>query len=253
MIEPGGVAPYAPWSAIMRVLTAKRRNPTLTRFGPQELSDLGIRESLVARTLQALKLLELVDEQDVATEAFEGLATPSRADFSSKLGALLRRVYAPIFAQVDPTRASQEEVTEAFMHFGPPSQRDRMVTLFTYLLREARMTPSGGPPGLTIEASAQVEGAGEKQARIRSKELEEAMEAEASRRRPRPSWASMVSTPSPGSPSRHRLQLASGGSIDIGLNVDLFSLSKEDRDFVMDLVDRVTNYKPKRIEGNQMR
>jgi hypothetical protein len=253
VIEAGGAAPYAPWGAILTVLSAKRRDPELMRFGPQELSDLGIRESLVPRTLQSLKLLELVDEHDVATEAFDGLTTRSRADFSSKLGALVRRVYAPVFAHVDPKRATQEDIAEAFKQFGPPSQRSRMVTLFTHLLRQARMTPTGEPRVLTAEALVQAEGTAEAQALISSKDLEQASDAEVSRRRPRQSWSTLVATPPSGTPSRHRLKLSSGGNVDIALDVDLFSLSKEDRDFVMDLVDRVTNYKPKRIEGDPMR
>jgi hypothetical protein len=254
VIESGGAAPYAPWSAIANVLTAKRRNPELTRFGAQELSELGIRESIVPRTVQSLRLLELIDEDGVATEAFDGLATRSRTDVSSKLGALVRRVYAPVFAYVDPKLATQEEVAEAFNQFGPPSQRDRMVTLFTHLLRQARMTPSGDPRVFTAEALVQAEGAAEAQALISSKELEEASGAEVSRRRSRSTWSTtLVTTPPSGTPSRHRLKLSSGGAVDITLDVDLFSLSKEDRDFVMDLVDRVTNYKPNRSEGDSMR
>lgn len=238
----------------MNVLATKRRNPELTRFGPQELSDLGIRESIVPRTVQALRLLELIDEDGAATEAFDGLTTRSRADFSSKLGALLRRVYAPVFAYVDPKRATQEEVAEAFKQFGPPSQRDRMVTLFTHLLRQARMTPSGEPRVLTAKAAVQAEGSAEAQTLISSRELEEASGTEVSRRRSRPTWSpTLVTTPPSGTPSRHRLKLSSGGAVDIALDVDLFSLSKEDRDFVMDLVDRVTNYKPNRSEGDPMR
>ncbi|MBO9051766.1 DUF5343 domain-containing protein [Curtobacterium flaccumfaciens] len=253
MIEPGGAAPYAPSSAIMRVITAKRRNKALTRFGYEELSALGIRESLVARTLQALRILELVDDDGEATEVFEGLATHSRADFSSRLGALLRRVYAPVFNVIDPTRTTQDELAEAFKQFGPPSQRSRMVTLFMHLLREARMTPSAEPRALTAEAVVQLEASSEAQALISPAEVEQATELDLTRRRPRSSWSSFVTAAPSGSPSRHRLKLASGGSIDIGVDVDLFSLSREDRDFVMDLVDRVTNYKPKqRVDGDAM-
>lgn len=253
MIEPGGAAPYAPSSAIMRVITAKRRDKTLTRFGYEELSALGIRESLVARTLQALRILELVDDDGEATEVFEGLATHSRADFSSRLGALLRRVYAPVFNVIDPTRTTQDELAEAFKQFGPPSQRSRMVTLFIHLLREARMTPSAKPRALTAEALVQLEASSEAQALISPAEVEQPTPFEVIRRRPRPSSGSFVMAAPSGNPSRHRLKLSSGGSVDIGLDVDLFSLSREDRDFVMDLVDRVTNYKPKqRVEGDAM-
>ncbi|QKS13800.1 DUF5343 domain-containing protein [Curtobacterium sp. Csp1] len=253
MIEPGGIAPYAPSSAVMRVITAKRRDRSLSHFGPDDLLALGIRESLAPRTLQALKLLELLNEEGETTEVFEGLATPSRADFSSRLGSLLRHVYAPIFEFIGSDRTTHEEVADAFQQFGPPSQRPRMVTLFMNLLREARMTPSSEPRALTAEAVVQLDAASESQALISPAEVRQAGDSESARRRPRQTFGSFVAAPPSGSPSRHRLKLASGGSVDIGLDVDLFSLSKEDRDFVMDLVDRVTNYKPKRTESDSMR
>lgn len=250
MIERGGIAPYAPASAVMAVIDAKRRNPALGGFSAQELATLDIRESLVPRTMQALKLLELLDDEDRTTEVFDELVSSSRPDFSSRLGALLRRVYAPVFEVVDPVLASQDDLLDVFRQFRPPSQRPRMVTLFIHLLRVARMSPSEEARSAVREYVLRPDGAVETTSS--PKEMTYASDTDVARRRARQAWGTAVASPQSGGLSRHRLKLASGGSVDIGLNVDLFSLSKEDRDFVMDLVDRVTNYKPKRIEGDPM-
>jgi len=39
-----------------------------------------------------------------------------------------------------------------------------------------------------------------------------------------------------------KVTLASGGDVTLAINVDLFQLSKEDREFVLSLVDMVKGY-----------
>jgi len=89
-----------------------------------------VSESLAPRTYQALKLLDLIDEQGQPTAALKEMSTCPSPEFKERLAALVRGVYAPIFSFADPATDPLDAVRDAFRGYEPRGQQDRMVTLF---------------------------------------------------------------------------------------------------------------------------
>jgi hypothetical protein len=129
-----GAGPYAPPSAVISIIERFRNHGLSTPFTQEVLIRAGVTEALAPRTLQALKLLDLVDEvSGEPTEEFSSLQRASSEDFRDRLQAVLRAAYRPILSFVDPSTPTQEQVRDAFRGFNPVGQQQRMVTLFVGL------------------------------------------------------------------------------------------------------------------------
>ena len=63
MIESGGTAPYAPTGAVTGVIHAYRDRPIPTPINTDVIERIGVPASIAPRTLQALKLLDLLDRK----------------------------------------------------------------------------------------------------------------------------------------------------------------------------------------------
>lgn len=129
-VVKGEQAPYAPTPAVLSVIETFRERTPRTPFTADNLAMLGIQESLAPRTLQALRLLELVDAEGEPTEALVQLREAPSGEFPTRLAAVVQAAYADIFAYRDPATASPDEISDAFRFYRPPSMRDRMVRLF---------------------------------------------------------------------------------------------------------------------------
>jgi hypothetical protein len=148
-----GPAPYAPPSTVLD-LTAKFRDRGLrTPFTPEVLTLAGVSDGLINRTLQTLKLLELIDESGNPTPPLEGLRRAPQAEFKQRLEAIVRDVYSQVFQFVDPAKDDTARITDAFRAFDPPGQRARMVTLFIGLCEAAGIIEEGKKP--TVNAGRQ--------------------------------------------------------------------------------------------------
>ncbi len=129
-------APYAPPSAILDIID-RYRNMGLTRpFTADVLVRAGVSESLIPRTLQALTVLELIDDEKNPTETLEGLRRAPGPEFKKQLAAWISSVYADVMSFVE---ASDDEsaIRDAFRSYKPHGQQTRMVTLFLGLCRAA--------------------------------------------------------------------------------------------------------------------
>lgn len=129
-VQKDGPAPYAPIRALIDVIDSYRNRSPQTPFTLDTLTRLGITESLAPRTLQAMKLLDLMDERGEPTQAFVALKQAPEDEFRERLADVVRAAYAEVFAYRDPATDSPERVTDAFRVFRPPSMRDRMVRVF---------------------------------------------------------------------------------------------------------------------------
>lgn len=136
-IQADGSAPYAPPKAVMEVINRYRDKGLTVPFDLDVLIKAGVTEALAPRVLQALRLLDLVDEGGHPTEAFERLKVVPSDDFRDVLGEIVRSSYAEVFNFVDPAEDSPTKVADAFRTYKPTGQRNRMVTLFLGLCREA--------------------------------------------------------------------------------------------------------------------
>jgi len=147
-IQPSGVAPYAPTSAVLNIIDRYRNHGLAAPFTLEVLQRAGISESLAPRTLQALKLVDLVGEDGNPTEEFTDLSKARSDEYEDRLAAIIRRAYADVFSFVDPAIDPVERVEDAFRAYSPRSQRARMVSLFLGLCRAAGIadaTPRRGP------------------------------------------------------------------------------------------------------------
>lgn len=142
VMKVNGPAGYAPGKTITALIDRFRDAGLPSPLTIQSLQRVSVTASLAPRTLQTLKLLDLVDEQGKPTQQFEDLRRAPRTEFKSALIALLKSVYADAFEVVEPANATLEEIQDAFRSFTPQGQRDRMVSLFLNLLEYAEYSDS---------------------------------------------------------------------------------------------------------------
>jgi hypothetical protein len=137
-LTPDGPAPYAPPSAVIALIVGFRERGYATPFTPEVLGRAGVSESLVNRTLQALKLLDLLGADGNPTSQFEELKrVRGDEEYREKLKEWLYAVYADVLKYADPTKDAPSRVTEAFRGYQPEGQRQRMVTLMLGLFEYA--------------------------------------------------------------------------------------------------------------------
>ena len=142
-IAPNGIAPYAPSHTILGVVRRYRGRGLTAPFDADVLMRAGVSESLVPRTLQSLKLLELVDDSGMPTPHLVALGQVPTADYPKTLAEFVRSVYVEVFKFADPAKDVPERIEDAFRSFRPRGQQGRMVTLFMALCEEAGIIPEG--------------------------------------------------------------------------------------------------------------
>jgi hypothetical protein len=145
-LRSGGPAPYAPGDTTQMVITAFRDRGLATPFTVDVLQRAGVTEALASRTLQTLKLLELIGDDGNPTPAFEGLRRAPAPEYKKRLEEIVRAVYAEVFQFADPATDSTDKIADAFRAYDPPGQRGRMVTLFINLCEAAGIIPEGKRP-----------------------------------------------------------------------------------------------------------
>lgn len=132
-IQPQGRAPYCPADTIKTVIDKHRAVGLPAPVTGDVLVRIGVPESLVPRTLQALRLLDLIDEKGAITDQLDLIGKTPPNDLPSRLEAWLRGVYAPIFDILDPATATPNDLENAFHGFEPRGQLARIISLFTGL------------------------------------------------------------------------------------------------------------------------
>jgi hypothetical protein len=140
-----GQGPYAPRAAILAVIDAFRERTPRTPVTTENIALIdGVTDSIAPRTLQAMKLLDLLDDEGEPTIHLAGLREAGRNDFPLRLAEVVREAYADVFAYHDPVTADPADIRDAFRVYRPASMRDRMVRLF-YGLCEASNIISEAP------------------------------------------------------------------------------------------------------------
>jgi hypothetical protein len=142
-IEHNGNAPYASPKNVLDVIERYRHRGLRTPFTLDLMGQIGVPDGAAHRTLQALKLLDLIDESGQPTEALEALKRASEEEYRPRLEQVLRAAYHNIFTVVDPATDNATAVRDAFRYYKPDSQQHRMVTLFLALCQEAGMIEKG--------------------------------------------------------------------------------------------------------------
>jgi hypothetical protein len=137
MIESSGTAPYAPTQAVLDVIHAYRDRPVQTPLDAEVLAKIGIADSIVPRTLQALKILDLIDAGGHPTTALQDLRKAGSEEYRLRLAEVVRAAYAEILTYRDPATDDVTKIEDAFRSYEPVSMRPRMVRLFLGLCAEA--------------------------------------------------------------------------------------------------------------------
>lgn len=145
-ITRDGQAPYAPTESVMAVINGYRSKHPHTPFTIDNIQPLGVSPSIATRTLQALRLLDLVDDEGEPTATLDALREASSAEFPSRLAEVLRAAYAEVFAYKDPAHDTPEGMAEVFRFYKPPSMQPRMVRLFYGLCAQAGIIET--PPAI---------------------------------------------------------------------------------------------------------
>lgn len=104
-----------------------------TPFTTEVLAKAGVTESLLNRTLQTLKLLDLVEDDGNPTQALRDYAKAPEDEARTRFAEMVRGTYAPIFSFVDPATDLPNRIRDAFRSYEPRGQQDRMVILFLAL------------------------------------------------------------------------------------------------------------------------
>lgn len=137
MIESNGTAPYAPIGAVLDVIHAFRDRPVPTPIDTDVIEKIGVAGTIAPRTLQALKLLDLVDAGGNPTTALTDLRKAGSEEYRHRLADVVRAAYAEIFTYRDPATDDVQKIEDAFRAYEPVSMRPRMVRLFLGLCTEA--------------------------------------------------------------------------------------------------------------------
>ncbi len=130
-------APYAPPSAILDIIERHRDRGIPSPVDAEVLARAGISESLIPRTLRALRTLDLIGEKGSPTEIFEGLRLAPETEYKARLEEWLNAAYADVRKFVDPATDGQAQIRDAFRPFQPTAQQSRMVILFSGLYAAA--------------------------------------------------------------------------------------------------------------------
>jgi hypothetical protein len=140
-----GPAPYASVANVLRAIDHYREKMP-PAFNKELLVRLGYPAAYAVRTLRALRLLDLTDDDGVPTDALRELRGATDDEFPARLEQIVRKAYSDVFEVIDPATDSRDAILKAFAYNEPAAQRTRMVVLFLGLCEAAGMLPTGKAP-----------------------------------------------------------------------------------------------------------
>lgn len=129
--------PYPPPSNVIAVLHRLRSRNLPERVDTEYLRDVGISEGTIGRTLFALRFLNLLGDAGEPTKALQSIATSTDEEYKATLSGLIKEAYSDVFKVIDPAEDTQDRILNVFRRYTPASQRNRMVTFFLGICREA--------------------------------------------------------------------------------------------------------------------
>jgi Family of unknown function (DUF5343) len=140
-----GPAPYAPIAHVLRAIEYYREKAPAS-LSKELLVRLGFPEAYANRTLRALRLFDLIDEDGTPTPAFKELRLAGTDEFQQRLEQVVRTAYAEVFEVVDPASDSDTAIRDAFRYYDPAAQRDKMAVLFMGMCEAAGIIDSERAP-----------------------------------------------------------------------------------------------------------
>jgi hypothetical protein len=138
-------APYASTENVIRVLDKVYNTGVSGPIGSDLLKQLGIGETMVSRTLQALKFIGFIDAEGNEQPLLRQFMVADEQQRAPLLQDAIREAYAVIFRVVDPAKDDRQKIWIAFKVMHPQKQWDRMVTFFLGFCRYAGMEVKDAP------------------------------------------------------------------------------------------------------------
>lgn len=148
-----GSAPYAPVSHVLRAIELYREKAPAA-FSKDLLMRLGYQDAYALRTMKALRLLDLIDDDGAPTDAFKELRRATTEEYVPRLEQVVRTAYAEVFEVVDPAADPNTSVHDAFRFYNPAAQRDKMVILFMGLCEAAGIIGADRAPRKRLRGAA---------------------------------------------------------------------------------------------------
>lgn len=139
-------APYAPATAVMSLVERHRNKGLPSPVDGEVLARASVPDSLIPRTLQALRTLDLLDSEGRPSPVFEGIRLAPEAEYQQRLQEWLQGAYADALRFVNPATDDETAIRDAFRSYNPVGMQPRMVSLFTGLFRAAGVSPEKPAP-----------------------------------------------------------------------------------------------------------
>lgn len=140
-------APYAPAKSVLAVIEKYRSRGLPDPLNAKVLTQIGVPDSMGPRTLQALRFLGLIDENGSRLAAFGRLKKATTEEYPGQLAEVVRAAYLPVFTIVNPSEDNEIALNDAFRHYEPSAQRNKMVALFRGLCEECGIMPRSKTQG----------------------------------------------------------------------------------------------------------
>ncbi|MDE2817924.1 MAG: DUF5343 domain-containing protein [Chloroflexota bacterium] len=200
-------------------------------------------DSLGSQLMSAFRFFKLVDVETPTSE-LEELVNAEENERKQMVSELLKRSYPTVFA-IGLERATTNMLEKAFEELGGSGETQRKAAAF--FINACKFTDEPLSSAIRKKARNRRPGSGNK-TRGKSSVRAKTQKSNSSKDQ----VGSEPLSPSPQSLGQNlrTLSLVSGGSLTLNLDVNLFDLSKDDRDFVMALVDRVQEYESKTGKGD---
>lgn len=141
-VTPDQPAPYAPATAILDLIERHRNRGLPAIVDAEVLLRAGVSDSLVPRTLQALRTLDLLEDDGRPSAVFEGIRLAPTAEYQQRLTEWLNAAYAEALTFIDPATDDEVRIRDAFRSYIPTGQQSRMVSLFSGLFTAAGVMPT---------------------------------------------------------------------------------------------------------------
>jgi hypothetical protein len=217
-------AAYVPFKTFLSSVDAlgqgipKRIDRTMWR------SQSGVVQSQI---MMALRFFSLLDEEDRPTPALQRLVDAPEQKRNEQIGALLRHAYRDIIDH-DLTKMTPKMLDEAMENYHVSGDTKRKA--ITFFLQAARFADLPMHPLL----SGAIRNSSPR--KRRTKRDNDSDENSRNRGSETPAVAIRTRTPP------KVVNLRSGGSVTLAIDVDVFAMSPEDRAFVFGVVDTLQKY-----------
>lgn len=213
-------AAYVPFRTFLGAIESlehglpKRLDRTIWR------SQSGVVQSQI---MMALRFFSLVDDEDRPTVALQRLVDGGQEKRQEQIASLLHHAYRDII-QHDLTKMTPKMLEDAMEQYNVSGDTKRKAVRF--FLQAARFAELPMHPLLqgTIRASSP-----------RKRRVKNGRESGGEETPPKPLPVSQGG-------STKTVELKSGGKLTVSIDVDVFSMSAEDRQFVFGLIDKLQEY-----------